>query len=112
MINLSLARDFFDLELPDKILYSLNSDRYINGFSFQIKRRLFGQNGAVNIFEKFFLDLRKRENKIDSIKDCFNGLTRPTYVDFKEIALPESLFPLYYLIRPILLLKRYGKDPI
>ncbi|MEL7669260.1 nucleotidyltransferase family protein [Methanobacterium sp.] len=112
LINLSLAKDLFDLELPREILNYLNLDRSIIEISFQIKKRLFEQNRSVNIFEKFFLDLKKRENKIDSIKDCINGLTRPTYVDFTEISLPEFLFPLYYLIRPILLLKRYGKDSL
>ncbi|MGF7119192.1 nucleotidyltransferase domain-containing protein [Methanobacterium oryzae] len=112
LINLSLARIFFDLELPDEILYCLNSNHYVKKFSFQIKKRLFEQNKSINLFEKFFLDLRKRENRFDSVKDCINGLTKPTYADFKEVPLPEFLFLLYYLIRPILLLKRYGKDSI
>jgi hypothetical protein len=112
LINISLARDFFGLELPNEILCHLNSDHNIKKISIQIKKRLFGQNKQLNLFDKFFLDLNKRENKIDSIRDCINGLTRPTYIDFKEVSIPEFLFPLYYLIRPILLLKRYGKDSI
>ena len=31
---------------------------------------------------------------------------------FIDISLPESLFYLYFFIRPFLLLKRYGKNSI
>lgn len=112
LINFFLARDIFGLELPDEILSYLASDSSLNNISFQIKKNIFYRQKSVNIFEKFFLDLRKRDKLIYGIKDSINGLTRASYKDFQYISLPEFLFPLYYLIRPILLLKRYGKDPL
>ena len=39
--------------------------------------------------------------------DIFSSLLKPTYLDFEEIPLPKSFYPLYYIIRPFLLLKRY-----
>jgi hypothetical protein len=111
LINLILARDLFKLELPDNILTSINSDSSVLNISNQIKERIF-KNKSINIFQKFFSDLKKRDNLINGFRDVINDLTRPTYVDFLDIALPESLFFLYFLIRPFLLLKRYGLDSI
>ena len=110
LINLILARDFFDLNLPDDILSHLNSDSSAKQISFQIKKRIFKKQ--FNIAERLILDLKKRENLKDGVKDCINGLITPSYADFLDIPLHEKLFPLYHIIRPVLLLKRYGKGPV
>ena len=110
LINLILARDFFDLNFPNEILSHLNSDSSAKQISFQIKKRIFKKQ--FNIAERLILDIKKRENLKYGVKDCINGLITPSYADFLDIPLNEKLFPLYYMIRPVLLLKRYGKGPI
>jgi hypothetical protein len=106
-----LANDFFGLEIPKEIQYYLNSDSSVMKISNQIKIKLF-KHKSFNIFEKFFLDLRRRENIENGLNDCIRGLTRYSYKDFEDLPLPKFLFPLYIFIRPFLLLKRYGKDSI
>ena len=110
LINLILARDFFDLKLPNEILSHLNSDSSAKQISFQIKKRIFKKQ--FNIAERFILDLKKRENLKDGVKDCINGLITPSYADFLDMQLNEQFFPLYHIIRPFLLIKRYGKGPV
>ncbi len=112
LINLLLAKDLFQLELPDEILGQIYNDHQVMKISNRIKKRLFLKENSLNIFQKFILDLRKREKIKYGLNDCIYGLTRPTYVDYGDISLPESLYSFYYLIRPFLLLKRYGKDSI
>ncbi|WP_342765978.1 nucleotidyltransferase family protein [Methanobacterium alcaliphilum] len=108
MINLSLARDFFGLELPDTISYDLSSDDAVKTISDIIKKRIFYENNkSLNIFEKSYIYFKKRENVMDGIKDCLNILTRPVYRDYKDIPLPQFLFPLYFILHPILLIIRY-----
>lgn len=111
LVNLLLANDLFKLELSYDILMSINSDSSILSISNQIKKRIF-ENKSLNIFHKLISDLEKRDSLIYGFRDCINGLTRPTYADFIEISLPEFLIFLYFLIRPFLLLKRYGKRSI
>lgn len=110
--NLILARDLFDLRLPEEIEHQLKTDVMANKMSLQVKKRIFIGKNSLNLFQKFFLDLIKRENTFYGIKDCFNSFIRPGYRDFKDFPLPKQLFPLYHLIRPFLLLKRYGKGPL
>lgn len=110
LINLILARDLFDLNLPGVILSHLKSDPSAKKISFQIKKRILKK--PFNIAERLILDLKKRENLKDGIKDSISGLITPSYADFLDIPLPKELFPIYHVIRPFLLLKRYGKGPV
>lgn len=111
-INLFLAEKFFDLKIPKEIKIYLDSDSTVIKISSQIIKTLYKQNRSLNIFEKFFLDLRRRDSIFYGFKDCINDLTRYSYKDFEDLPLPIFLFPLYIFIRPFLLLKRYGKDSI
>ena len=107
-INFSLANDLFELKLPEDILNSLNSDPVIKKISLLIKSRLFSEaTYEFSLINKLFFDLRKRESLYYGIKDCILGLTVPAYPDFESLRLPEFFYPLYYLFRPIKLLKRY-----
>lgn len=110
-INLILTMDLFDLKLPDNICRVITSDKSTIELSIRIKERIL-TNKSINLFEKFNLDLNKRDNIWYGIKDSINGLTRPTYRDFLDFSLPESLFYLYFILRPFLLLKRYGKNSL
>ncbi|MCZ3367524.1 MULTISPECIES: nucleotidyltransferase family protein [Methanobacterium] len=110
-INLILVRNILGLNISEEISYHIVSDSKAKKLSFQIEGRIFNQK-SVNIFEKSLFDLRKRENVLYAVNDCIKSLTSPSYADFKDMFLPKFLFPLYYLIRPILLLKRYGKGPL
>lgn len=107
LINLFLAFDLFGLKLSDEIWNLFYNDSNIIKISMQIKKRLFLiDNNSLTIFERAFLDLKKRENLRMSILDVLSTITKPTYADFEELPLPSFLFYFYYLIRPILLLKR------
>jgi hypothetical protein len=111
LINLFLAGDLWGLELPNNILKQIDSDKSIEQISYQIEKRFF-QKKDPNIFGIFSYNLKKRDRLIYGIKDSVNGLTKPSYTDFTDIPLPESFFRFYHLLRPFLLLKRYGKEPV
>jgi hypothetical protein len=111
LINLYLAWDLWGLELPNNILNQIDSDKSIEKISYQIEKRFF-QKKDLNIFGKLSYNLKKRDKLIYGIKDSVNGLTKPGYRDFTDIPLPESFFRFYHFLRPFLLLKRYGKEPV
>lgn len=113
LVNLFLAKELFGFEVPTIILDQFDNDKSVKKISLQVKKRIFiDQKYSLSLFEKFFSDIKKRENIFDGIKDSFNGLTKPGYKDYEDLPLPPYLFPLYRLIRPFLLLKRYGKKPV
>lgn len=77
-----------------------------------IYRKFMENKDSWNLIEKFFLDLRKRDSKTYGLKDCLMGMSKPSYDDYLEIRLPSSLFSFYLFIRPLLLLKKYGKGEV
>lgn len=108
-VNMLLLNDLFGLEIPKEI--GLNSDPQAEKMVLKIKKNLFEKDGTyLNLFQKFFFDLKKRENLKNGLQDCKNNIFKPSYKDVNAITLPEYLFALYPLIRPFLLLKRYLKD--
>lgn len=113
LINLILSRDLFGIILPDGVLNQIDQDHQALKISSEVKERLLGKKErSPNLFEKLILDISKREKLKYGLLDSVKGLTRPTYLDYQDFPLPKNLFILYFLIRPFLLIKRYGKNPI
>ena len=112
-ITLLLTSDLYGLEVSKEIVSFMDLDSSAINISLQVKKRIFKeQKEQLNLFEKFFLYLKMRDKLIYGFKDCVNGLTKPGYKDFENLSLPPFFFPLYRLIRPLLLIIRYGRNPI
>ncbi|MDP2836331.1 MAG: nucleotidyltransferase family protein [Methanobacteriaceae archaeon] len=95
-INILLINDLFNLEIQDNILTKLYSDNYTLKIIKNIKKLLLVEEKKLKIFEKVFIDLKKREKLKYGILDCWYDLTKPSYADFNDINLPKRLFPLCY----------------
>ncbi len=107
-INFYLANDLLDLDMPDHIFKELISDKNVKKMSDQIKSEFFSKNvRSTHLLEETLISYKLRENKFYGIKDVLRGITSPGILEWKNIKLPVSLFPLYYLLRPFLLLKRH-----
>lgn len=106
LVSLFLTSDLLGLKLSNEILSILHEDPHVEKISKQVKKRMF-MEVDFDIFERTALDLKKRESLKLSLRDVITTMFTPTYVDFEDFPLPSSLFYFYYLIRPILLLKRY-----
>ena len=111
LINLFLAKDLFDLDLPEEVLIHIKSDNKVQKTSFEIKKRFFNEEN-LNLFGKLILNLKKREAVKYGIKDCFKSLTKPDYRIFEFFPLPRAIFPLYYFIKPFIIIIKYGSGPI
>ncbi|MGB9937080.1 MAG: nucleotidyltransferase domain-containing protein [Methanobacterium sp.] len=111
LVTLYLASDLFDLKLPNKIIIYIENNNIILNICLILKIRLISSDyKPLNLFEKALFDLKKRESLKISIIDVFRSMFKPTYLDFKELQLSRPLYPLYYIIRPFLLLARYNND--
>jgi hypothetical protein len=107
-INFYLANDLLDLDMPDHIFKELISDKNVKKMSDQIKSEFFSKNvRSTHLLEETLISYKLRENKFYGIKDVLRGITSPGILEWKNIKLPVSLFQLYYLFRPFLILKRH-----
>jgi hypothetical protein len=50
------------------------------------------------------------DRKRDAIISFLRAIFVPTISDWQELALPGALYPLYYLFRPLRLLKKYSAN--
>lgn len=108
MVNISLAVDLFDLNIPDNILEFLNSEKMVNVLTFKVKNALFDSDGSSeSMFQRADIRLNIRENRSEQFKDLLNILFIPTNKEWKTLSLSPFLLPFSYFIRFIKVLKDY-----
>ena len=109
LLGLFLARDLTGVGLPERVIRKFETDPGIMKFVSRIYGRIF-QNTfpSDGFFESLSFTLGLRVRLADKVRYCIDlGLT-PTVGDWQYVSLPDSLFPLYYLIRPFRLALTYG----
>ena len=109
LLNISLIMDLWGLKVPEYLLNHISSDKSVNNLGNFIEKKIFFEDGFSFTFpKKAIFDFKKRESRIYGIKDVIRTSLIPTYIDFLDIQLPAFLYPIYYIVRPILLFKRLG----
>ncbi len=114
LLGLFLANDLLDAPLPPEILRLVRQDetveelsRQVYGWLFQSRNlpRGFTERGEDNTFSSFHLAIRERLR--DKIRYCARVAITPNAADWTALALPTSLWPLYYALRPLRLTGKY-----
>jgi hypothetical protein len=104
-VGLLLARQIFDLPLPEQNLASIDSDRPVKNLVGEARTRLSENEMRVpGLFEKARFQVWSRERGRDKLRYCALRLLTPTYKDCSP-ELPTSLSFLYYGLRPLRLLR-------
>ena len=108
-LGLSLAVDTIDLELPLQILDELNRNRGAKQLAYQVKQSLSKRTNQPSPTDGYKFYLMSLERWQDRLHYMFGLIFIPEPNDWLKSSLPENLYFLYYLIRPIRLLIKYGK---
>jgi hypothetical protein len=109
--GLVLARQIFDVPLPEKILASIAADGAVKDLVREARLRLAEtETPAPGLLEKTLFRTRSRERVRDKLRYCALRLLTPTYKDCSP-ELPSSLSFLYYGLRPLRLLRDGLKRP-
>jgi hypothetical protein len=110
-IGLLLARQIFDLQLPENILASIDADRQVKDLVSEARTRLSESEMRVpGPVEKTRFQVWSRERGRDKVRYCALRLLTPSYEDCSP-ELPPSVSFLYYAIRPLRLLRDVLKRP-
>lgn len=110
-LGLSLARDIFDLHLPEQITASIAADQRVTQLASEARRRLTESEMPLpGLIEKTSFRVRSREHTRDKLRYCALRALTPTYRDCST-ELPASLSFLYYGFRPLRLLRDSLKRP-
>lgn len=105
-VNLYLCHFLLDLKLENDILDVINTNSVLNTSNIFIKN-IFSQESEWSLINNVKISFKIREKKIDGMKDCLTGIFNPSFYELNNLTLPPSLFFLYYIYRPLNLLKRY-----
>jgi Uncharacterised nucleotidyltransferase len=107
-LGLMLARELGDVDVADSVLSSEDFDS-LREYTAEIQRGLFAREpGPPGALEVFRCNLRIMDRKGDAITSLLRSIFVPTISDWQSLTLPAALYPLYYLFRPLRLLKKYG----
>ena len=108
-LGLLLAEELVDAALPTMIQDNINEDRQAELLASKVKAGLFGDHSQPSLLESYLFYLQTRERWGDRLHYLIELLLLPKKPDWLMITLPENIYILYYLIRPIRLIYLAGK---
>ncbi len=106
-LGLQLASNLLDMALPEAVRREVEAEPVAAALAAQIQSRLFvdAQPPGESAVEKLIMYLSVRERWRDKVQ--YFTLT-PNVKDLMFLPLPAPLTPLYYMLRPIRLIRAYG----
>jgi hypothetical protein len=115
-LGLLLAREILGAKLPEEEWQRITVDETVKSLAVQVERLLFDRSDASSGISYWNdLHLRVRERASDRLRLRLHYYRRhlreavvPNERDRAIMPLPDFLFSLYYLLRPIRLMKAFG----
>ena len=107
-LSLYLCQHLLDTVLPEKLARQLQANQAVANIASQVQNQLFSPSKeSGNIFKQRRIYINTLSWK-DRLWVYLSTLITPTPLELTAIPLPNWLFPLYYLIRPIRLTIKHG----
>lgn len=111
-LGLLLAIELLDAEVPTEIANSVRADRRLRALADQVKRGMFEEDAGLSDgtetenLKLLSFHLATKDGWADRVRFCVQLLAGSTERDWEVAALPDRLFPLYFLARPFRLIAR------
>jgi hypothetical protein len=116
LLGLFLANGLFCTPFPPEISFSVEEEKKVASLVDETFHRLFIRDSEIeakshlpNIGEELFY-LRTKERLRDEAGYYIRRATTPTADDLASLPMPYHLAPLYYLLRPVRLMNKYGLE--
>ncbi len=108
-LSLLLSNSLLKAPLPTGVLPMLEKEDGIPRLMEKVQKDFFREiQGESLPFESGLYYFRAMERISDKARYCFGELATPTPLEWASLRLPSYLFPLYYTVRPVRLLGKYG----
>jgi hypothetical protein len=109
LLGLLLVKELTGTDLPEMIVREIDADPVIMELASRVYAKLFCNTSTSDeFFEGLLFTLKLREHWKDKVRYCLDLAVTPVVGDWQSVLLPDSLYPLYYLIRPFRLSLKYG----
>jgi hypothetical protein len=108
-LGLFLAGDLLGASIPPEVAKSLQPDPKVKKLAGQVREQLFTERSApAGVFAEAVTLVTLRERRRDRLRACLRLAATPRSYDWMFLSVPDSLFFLYYLVRPLRLAGKYG----
>jgi hypothetical protein len=105
-LALNVAHEVLDANVPREILAIMKRDRAVSELTEQIRQNLFGNLAGQGAFRSVVFQLRLKSSWLNRVRLCFRVFSTPTMHEWGH-PLPRILYPLYFVLRPFRLLRKY-----
>lgn len=111
-LGLYLANDLLGTPLPVAILDGARAEPSVQSLANEVRRRAFEPTHRPYApLEAMRFQVKARERILDGVRCCYYSQIPPTPADLAAVSLPNALSFLYYLWRPIRLIKKHTLGP-
>jgi hypothetical protein len=108
-LGLFLAGDLLGASIPEQVSKSVQPNPKVRKLAEQVREQLFRERSApAGVFAEAGTLVSLRERRRDRLRSCLRLATTPRSYDWMFLSVPDSLFFLYYLVRPLRLAGKYG----
>lgn len=105
-VGLAIASHLLGVKIPDFLQPTIQSDSCVKWFQSRIRESLFLSDGSSEIFNSRLFTFMMKSYGWERVQYFFNQM-KPNEKDIAVLPLPALLYPLYWLIRPIRLIRAY-----
>lgn len=110
LLGLSLAHRLLGAPLSADVVREIDGDPGIAALGAEAEARLFDDEGdGDETVANLRFNLRARDSRRDRARYAARWLFAPSPEDWRWARLPDALFPLYRVLRPVRLLLRHGR---
>jgi Uncharacterised nucleotidyltransferase len=108
-LGLALASQMLDARLPDEIGGRVRGDRVAVALASEVAQRLLQrEGGGFGSAARFSFRRRMAEGSLAGWRYAIRLTLAPVEEDWQLVRLPAALAPLYVVLRPLRLLRKYG----
>ena len=108
-LGLKVAHDLVEANLPEEVLRQIEADRPVQSLAARACALFFrDDNTSPDAVQRLLFRIRTRDKLGAGLRYSLWLATTPTEEDWSRLRLPASLQPLYALLRPLHLLRKYG----
>ncbi len=110
-VGLILAARVLDATLPEEIAVRVKEDRHAEAIAMELERSLLGSGApTMGALERFRLRRRLVPAFFSGWRYALRLAMAPAEEDWLTLRLPRPLAPLYILLRPLRLIRKYGRS--
>ena len=111
LLGLALARDLLGAQLPEGIGDAIEKDRAVGTLRAHVRSTLFRRGAEPGFLETGWFKLKQIDRFADKAGYLLSRALSPSVADWKRFPLPDSLYFLYFLYRPLRLLGLASPPP-